>query len=102
VAFDPVEASKIVDKKPKARARAAEEAKAEAAQEAAPQPSPLPPAPIDERALTKKYRVKAGRSVSLNGHVTWISAGQIIDPAGFGLAHVEKLREQGVELEELG
>jgi hypothetical protein len=98
MSFDPIEAAKLgtaVDvrrgpgRPPKPRLEVAP-----ALEVVAPPPEDLPP-------LQKRYRVKESRQVSLNGSITVVSAGQIIDPNGYDEAHVKKLLIQGVQLEEI-
>jgi len=54
---------------------------------------PQPPA--------KRYVVKKDRNISLNGSLTCMRAGQVIDPLGYAAGVVENLVLQGVELEEI-
>lgn len=54
---------------------------------------PQPPA--------KRYVVKKDRNISLNGALTCMRAGQVIDPLGYAAGVVENLVLQGVELEEI-
>lgn len=103
---DQVDAAKISEppaaalpkKKPVIPAPVVEPEPAQPPAAAAPEPAPVKK---HEPKKHKKFRVLKDQSVSLNGMLTWVAAGQIIDPLHHHPDAIARLKEQGVELEEV-
>ena len=108
--FDPLEAAKITMRKvakdpPAPSSKAVAPVKAETAP--APEQSKVEPAsakaaaPISEPEPKRaRLRVVADKQVSVNGCLTHVVAGQLIDPMLYGVAAVISLRSQGVQFVE--
>lgn len=58
-----------------------------------------PPAPVV--GAMRRYRAKNERAVSINGSMTYVAVGQIIDPLGYSAVSIDAIRRAGVELEEI-
>ena len=112
--FDPLENVKIVDngdgeKKKlldKKKTKKAASPPAPPAPKAAPQATPTPkPAPKAEAKApldaSKKYRVLKDSLISINGRITRVRAGKILEARRYGgPAGLERLLATGVEVEE--
>lgn len=93
VKHDPLEAAKLNPKGPKKAPPppAPEPVVAKAVEPAEPPPPAAPSA---------RYKVTARKRISWRGCITWLDAGAIIDPRGYGGEDgMVKLRAQGVEME---
>lgn len=104
--IDPLESAKVSNEAPAKKAKKPEakkpeetkkpeakpEAKAEKAPEKAAPPAKAPP----------KFRVLANCTFSRNGHVTKLKVGAVISAQHYGgLPGIEKMRDGGLQLEEL-
>ena len=99
--FDPLEQAKVVADKAK-KLPVAPKAKKMSVPEPAPAPAPKTPAPAVAATLSKTYKVKATKMVSWRGHLTTIREGTIIRDHNYdGPEGIARLRDSGVELEEL-
>lgn len=108
--FDPLEAAKITSKKaPKEPAPLFVKPAAPVKAEAAPAPEQPKVEPASAKAIAPisepepkraRLRVVADKQVSVNGCLTHVVAGQLIDPMLYGVAAVASLRSQGVQFVE--
>lgn len=114
--YDPLEDAKVVhkeEKKPGWFGKKKDEPEGSVDQEAAPAAQPAPAAPeapkaeekpavAPEVSPSKKYRVLKDKVFSYRGNVTTLKAGVVVDERGYGgPGSIDKLKDAGVELEEV-
>jgi len=73
----------------------------EATPKASPSPSPAPPAPLPTQAAinVRRWRVKAMARVSLFGQIMTLPVGKLLGEDSYSSDVIQRLRDQGVELE---
>jgi len=102
--FDPLEAAKLPRRSAAGRSVEPATPMPPASDDAvlATQPSePTPPAAA-EPTKYRRYRVKRSQRVMLQGGgVTHVNAGDVVSEKGYGERGLTRLRDQGVELEEI-
>lgn len=113
--FDPLEAAKIVSKKApkeppalpvKAVAAPVPAKAAPAPEQPKTEPASVPSvdvAPVSVAAAPKpvRFKVVEDKQVSINGCLTHVIAGQVIDPLHYGEKGMKSLAMQGVKLVEV-